>query len=141
MVSSESEAKPVSRKVIMHTPYIELTEFSVYVIRTAARVIVGVVSIVVLASLVKFVVPKITPDPIVKIQMVEGSKPITLPNGKVLMQCGITGMSWLQMCDDVYRYTLKITGTACNVMGSIAVSRKPARRKNITWDSKDLGCK
>lgn len=126
----------------MHTPYFELTELSAYVVRTVARVIVGVVSIVVFASLVKFVVPKITPEPIVKIQMVEGSQPISLPNGKVLMQCGITGMSWLQMCDDVYRYTLKITGTACNVPpGSVVVSTRPVRRKNITWDSKDLGCK
>ena len=123
----------------MYAPYIELSELSAYVIRTAGRVIIGIVSIVAFTSLVKFVVPKIAPDPIVKIQMVEGSRPISLPNGKVLMQCGVTGMDWLQMCSGKYRYTLKITGTACNVPSEELGT--PERRKIATWDSNELGCR
>lgn len=71
---------------------------------------------------------------ITEIQLVESSRPITLGSGAELVQCGVAGMNFLQLCESAknIRWTLSISGRACNDPPSQLDN--PKFIKELTWD-------
>jgi len=100
----------------------------------------GLLAIIFMTAPERVVIETVT-ETVIETQLVEGSGEVTVGVGMEMVQCGTTGSDLIQLCDmkTNIRYTLKITGTACN--RSTDVLSTTADREKLGWEPDTSRCK